>query len=104
MRFINRLTFALFVIFAFSPVLAPITAKAQTISAPSSMGGQAESRFTSLANELQKFAWIILLVMVIIAGLMFLFGQQKMAFGVLVAGIIIGGGPYVIGVIYQGLN
>lgn len=63
----------------------------------------AHAAFRGFAANLKTFAWIILLIGIVIGGIGWaLFGQQKIAIGVLIGAVIIGGGSYLIGIIARG--
>lgn len=96
MNHIHRILFILFISFG---TLTPVAVTQASESITLSNLADAKSGFEKIGGNMKAIAWYILLVMVIIAGVMAAFGQQKMAIGVFIGALIIAGGTYLIGVI-----
>lgn len=67
-------------------------------------GDQAYTAFGGLWTMLQEFAGVLLLIGCVIAGIIWMFGKPSLAIGVLAGSVVIFGGPFLIGLIKDGLG
>jgi hypothetical protein len=96
---LQRLVFILFV--AFAPVVVMTsTAYAADVPAGIPSATEAMTAFQTFAQSAKKFAWLILLIGVIIGAIAWgVFSQQKLAIGVFIGAAILCLGGYIIGII-----
>lgn len=67
-------------------------------------GSQAVTQFGQLRTQLQGFAVVILMIMLVIAAIMAAMQKVTMAINVAIAAIILFGGGYIMLLIYSGLG